>query len=489
MKTFVFFILFLILFSYISPQNSTNATENSTEDIKISFDIDPFKDFDFGNVITLDDTNATSELKKHELIYVLFYTLLCEPCYEFFPTYVNTSKYAEEKNLNIKFAKIEGMGNPNISQEFQLPQFPALFLVYNGSKIFYEGKRTQEALLKFVDRKLKKDIITLDSLSQIKDYISSSIMTLLCTIKNKTHTLYNSFENNAKMRNNMDFIVCTSDECIKEYRENMVLFKEFDEKINIYTKEIGLIDNATSFSLNEFLATYAVESGAELSYYEINMMFEYRRNMVMFFRNSSDENITKYDKIMKELGLELRKNKFYTVTADIQGDPVQQHIARSFIVLPIDLPVLLIYDQNINPKKGDLPHLYILRNLKEEQITKEYFLNFVNRVIEKKERKTLYSQPPRINYNDNGIKIVIGRTFDSDVIDNKNNVLLALINGHIYSPGTDNVLNIMRNLSKKYNEEEDKILFAYSDAQVNEPRDVELAGHIPPLVLLYTNAM
>ena len=47
----------------------------------------------------------------------------------------------------------------------------------------------------------------------------------------------------------------------------------------------------------------------------------------------------------------------------------------------------------------------------------------------------------------------------------------------------------MRNLSKKYNEEEDKILFAYSDAQVNEPRDVELAGHIPPLVLLYTNAM
>ena len=159
------------------------------------------------------------------------------------------------------------------------------------------------------------------------------------------------------------------------------------------------------------------------------------------------------------------------------------------MVLPMDLPELLFFDQTINPKPGDLSHLYILRNLKEEQINKEYLLDFVNSVIQGKARKTLYSQPPRENYDDNGLRVVIGRTFDSDVIDNKNNVLLALTNGAVYSSGTENVLNIMRNLSKKYNEEEDKILFAYSDAQVNEPRDVELAGHVPPIVLLYTNAM
>ena len=47
----------------------------------------------------------------------------------------------------------------------------------------------------------------------------------------------------------------------------------------------------------------------------------------------------------------------------------------------------------------------------------------------------------------------------------------------------------MKNLSKKYDEENDKIIFAYTDAQRNEPRDVVISGQIPPIVLLYTNAM
>ena len=480
---------FLILFSYIFSENSTNITDNSTDGINFSFDIDPFKDFDFGNIIWLDDSNATSEIKKHDLIYVLFYTLICEPCYEFLPIIVNTSKYAEENNLKIKFAKIEGMSNPNISEEFRLSHFPSLYLCYNGSKVLYEGKRTQEGVLKFLDRKLNHDKVILQTLTEIKEYVASSILTILCTIKSKSHPLYDSFINNAKMRNNMDFIACTSDECIKEYGENIVIFKEFDEKINIFTKEMGPIENATSSSFSEFLATYGVEAGVLLSPYEINMMFENRRNMVIFFRNSSNDNITKYDSVIKEIGLELRNKKIYALTADVQGDPIHEHLANSFMVLPIDLPELLFYDENINPKMGDLPHLYILRNLKEEEINKEHLLDFINKVIEGKARKTLYSQPPQESYNQDGLRIVIGRTFDSDVIDNKNNVLLALINGAVQSDATDNVLSIMRKLSKKYNEEEDKILFAYSDAQVNEPRDVELAGHVPPIVLLYTNAM
>ena len=87
------------------------------------------------------------------------------------------------------------------------------------------------------------------------------------------------------------------------------------------------------------------------------------------------------------------------------------------------------------------------------------------------------------------MKIVIGRTFDKDVIDEKNNVLLTLIDEYYINPESENVLNIMKNLSKKYNEENDKIVFAYTDAQKNEPRDVVISGQIPPIVLLYTNAM
>ena len=67
-------IIFLVLFYFISSQeektNTTNNTENVEEDINFKYNSDPFKDLDFGNLIWLDDSNATTEINKYDLIYV-----------------------------------------------------------------------------------------------------------------------------------------------------------------------------------------------------------------------------------------------------------------------------------------------------------------------------------------------------------------------------------------------------------------------------------
>ena len=488
-----FSIIFILLFYFVSCQNSTNDTLNETnftqDDLNNTFEQDPFKNFDFGNLIFLDDSNATETINKYDLIYVLFYGSWCRPCQLFFPVYVNISKYAEEKNLKIKFAKIDAYKSENMTEEFKIEQLPSLFLIYKGQKFFFDGPRTQEAILKFVDRKINNDTFIFNSLSQIDEYINSSYMTLLCTIKNKENELYKSFYALSKAVNFIDFIVCTSDDCIKKYEENIVLFKQFDEKVNLFSKEMSPIDNTTSESLSEFLGIYAIESGAKLTQNEVNMMFAYKRNLVIYFRNSSEESQTKYDPLMKEIGLELRKKKIYSVYSDIEIDPVQEQIANAFRILDIDLPVFVFYDQNINMQKEDLAFLFMIRNIKENQLNKKYLMNYIDDIIAGKVQKTLFSEPPLENYYQNGLKVIIGRTFDSDVIEYKNNVLLALINGGDINEGTDRVLNIMKNLSKKYDEENDKIVFAYTDAQKNEPRDVVISGQIPPIVLLYTNAM
>ena len=488
-----FSIVFILLFYFVSSQNSTNETLNITDfiqdDLNKTFQQDPFKDFDFGNLIFLDDSNATETINKYELIYVLFYGSYCRPCHLFLPVYVNISRYAEEKNLKIKFAKIDAYKSENMTEEFKIEQLPSLFLIYKGERFFFDGQRTQEAILKFVDRKVNNDTFIFNSLSQIDEYLNSSYMTLLCTIKNKENELYKSFYKLSKAVNFIDFIVCTSDECIKKYEENIVLFKQFDEKVDLFSKEMSPIDNTTSESLSEFLGIYAVESGAKLTQNEVNMMFAYKRNLVIYFRNSSEESQTKYDPLIKEIGLELRKKNIYSVYSDIELDPVQEQIANAFRILDIDLPVFLFYDQNINMQSDDLAFLFAIRNIKENQLNKQYLMNYIDDIIAGKVKKTLFSEPPLKNYYQNGLKVIIGRTFDSDVIEYKNNVLLALINGGDINEGTDRVLNIMKNLSTKYDEENDKIVFAYTDAQKNEPRDVVISGQIPPIVLLYTNAM
>ena len=492
-KNISLIILFVLLFAFISSEqqanNSLNTTKNKTKDFSFTLDIDPFDAIDFGNLIWLSDANATSEIEKHEIIFVFFYYPWCDPCLNLLPIYIQAAFMADEKKLGYKFAKINGMNNTKTSELFELREFPSIYLVYKGQRIFYEGKRTSEAILKFVDRKKNDDIITFDSLEPIKEYINSSIRALLCTVKDEKNELRKSFKKLSKEINNIDFIVCTSEECIKEYEENIVLFKEFDEKINIYTKEMGPIKNATSNSLKEFLGTYSIQSGCYLTVNEFNMMMEYSRNMITYYRNETDENQTKYDNVMKEVGIELRKNKIYAVTSDIQGDPVQEEIASAYMVLPMDLPAILVYDQNIHAIQGGLANLYIIRNIKEEQLTKEYILKYVNDIIAGKIKKTLFSEPPLENYYEDGLEIIIGRNFDSDVIENKNNVLLALTNAGVPSKATDNVIGIMKRLAKKYNAKDDKIVFAYSNAQKNEPRDVVISGKKPPIVLLYTNAL
>ena len=91
------------------------------------------------------------------------------------------------------------------------------------------------------------------------------------------------------------------------------------------------------------------------------------------------------------------------------------------------------------------------------------------------------------NYVTDGIKYIIGRTFDKDVIEEKNNVFLTLIDS--YSEETERLLDIMKNLTKKYPTEENKIVFAYMDAARNQPRNIDLLDKTLPLVFLYANAM
>ena len=117
---------------------------------------------------------------------------------------------------------------------------------------------------------------------------------------------------------------------------------------------------------------------------QINMMLEFKRKMLFYFRNSSNDSQIIYDKLIKELGKELRDKKIYTVISDVKGDLLQENIASTFLVLKQDLPTLLLY----------LESPYSLRPIKEEQLNKEFIKEYIDRILDGKILKDLYSEPP-----------------------------------------------------------------------------------------------
>lgn len=495
-----FFLLF-IFFLYIIPisisfEGTNNSTENITESLNNTnetfendFDYNPLKDFDFGNLIWLDDTNATSEIKKHELLFVAFYSPWCQHCQHFLPEYVATSKYAEENNLNVKFAKIDTSVSQNISEEFMIQGIPSIFLIIKGEKYAYEGERNKESILKFLKRKLNGDVYQIETLSQIKNFTDDNPLVLLSTFKDKNNKLHQSFLNYSKTAIYIDFISCQTEECEKEYKQDIILFKKFDEKINKYSVDMPNDKEIEINSVKKFVGIYGVETGATLNTTEINMMFEHQKKMIFYFRNSSIEEQTKFDSVIKELGKEYRSKNIYTVKTDIEGGILQENVASTFIIVPRDLPALLFYDLNPNLSENDYASIYSLRPATKEQLKIENIKEFIDNALNGKIKKDLFSEPPLDNYIIGGLKYVIGRTFDKDVIEEKNNVFLTFIDSRLYSPETDKLLDIMRNLTKKYPTEESKVVFAYSDAVKNQPRDVDINNEAPPLVVLFTNAM
>ena len=499
-KLSFFLILFIFIFPlYISDENVNNSTENITETLNATNETNdqnfffkrPFDDFDFANVIWLDDTNSTSEIKKHELLYIVFYSPWCQYCHIYLPIYVNASRYAEEKNLKVKFAKVDTSVSLNTSDEFKLEGVPSVYLIYKGEKIFFAGERTEEGLFKFLDRKLNDDVYKFEKLEQVKKFVAdSSSLVLLSTLRYENTELYRAFLNYSKVAQSVDFISCVTDECVKEYKQDLILFKKFDEKVNKYTEEYGSISNAKNDSVKELIGTYGVECGGDLNETQLNLMFEHKKKMVFYFRNASMEEHTKYDKVIKDLGKALRKKNIYTSLVDIQGSLLHHNVAQTFVIVNRDLPVVLFYDLNPEADPRELAFIYTIRNGKKEQLNKEYLLDYLNKIEKGEIKKDLYSEPPLDNYTINGLKYVIGRTYDKDVLEEKKNVFLTLIDGGYISNDTERVLSIMRNLTKKYENKEDKnVVFAYFDASRNQPRNIDLSQEMPPLVFLFTNAL
>ena len=333
-----------------------------------------------------------------------------------------------------------------------------------------------------MNRKLNNDIFEIKTLSEIQKYTNSSSLVLLSTFSQSQTPLYQSFLNYSKTAGNVDFLSCTTDECVKEYNQDIILFKNFDEKINKYSIDVGKFADAKPDSVKEFVGTYGFETGAILNETHISMLFEHKKKMLFYFRNSSIKEQVKYDKIIKELGKDFRKRQIYTVVCDIKGNPLYDNLASTFIVLEQDLPALLFFDE--------LAYTYTLRKVTNKELNKDYIKDYVDKILNGEIKLDLYSEPPLENYNINGLKYVIGRTYDKDVIEETKNVFIALIIGALESNETDRMLDIMRNLNKKYNNSEEKqIVFAYCDAGKNQPRDINLSGEDPPVVLLYTNSM
>jgi len=394
------------------------------------------------------------------------------------------AEYCKEQNMNITFSRIDANLYPQASAEYNVSEYPTIYLLLKGKKFQYKGKRTQKLLLKFLKKKLNNDIFTINNLNEINEYINQSSLVLLSTIKNKSSIIYKSFYYYAFNSFDYDFLSCTSEQCYKKYGEDIILFKSFDEKENCYSKDYGELSSANIDSVDDFMSIFGIETGSFLGPIQIDMLLKYeKKKALIYVRNPSIEKDTKYDILFKELGKELRFENIYVFVSD-KGEQENTNIENAFSIAPEDIPCIIYYVQdNYNP--NITLKIYSLRSLDMDKTSIKDIKQFINDVNSNKIRRDLYSQPVEKSVMVNGLRYVVGKTFDKYVTDEKRNVFLAIIGKEDRKDEEILFLDIMRNLTKTFED----ISFCYLYIGANEPRDLFVRNEIFPIGFLYTNAL
>ena len=500
-KNIFILILLLTIITYIYSQkeNETNNKEKINDeqgDNNFEDDEKEYKDyvnsFNYTNVKYYDDTNYTKILDDPNPTFVLFYTQTCHYCFKFLPIFVETADYCYEKKIEANFIRIDSDSSPNATEEFEVEEYPSIFFSYKDEKYRYEGMVTKEDMLTFMEKKKNDDVYIIKNLKEVKNYLDKKNLVLMSTIKNKTSELYQAFIDYAKSTMSVEFISCITDECIKKYGEDVILFKNFDEKENSYIKDYSKIEPDIFFSsVYNFVIIFGMEAGGFLGRKEIDALLNYGKNALIYVRltgkEESDEKPKedKYDILFKQLGKELRFNNTYVFVSDM-GETVGTNIGDAFSILPEELPGIFYYQQNTGDELANVK-IFSKRNLDMNKVDKDFVINFINEIKKGNIQRDLYSEPPSESQMEDGIRHVVGKTFDTYVVNEKKNVFLAVIEDEVYMEEEQNFLRLLKKLSKKY--ENKNIKFAYINISKNEPRDLEIRSDKYPFAYLYTNAL
>ena len=495
-KNYIFILFFLLTITIkISFAEEVNNTNNTTKSI---YDYEDDEDEEDRNkrknetfIIILDDSNYTNVIDKYEALFIIFYPSPCNNCKMFMPHYIRLSHYIYEKNIDLKFAKVEGPNNTKLVNKYNIEAFPTVILLFKGKIYYYDLDINSASLYKFYKKIKNGPIRTIENLSKLEIVLRAYLKILLTTIKDKSLIIYKSLEDYATKNGKIEFVSCISDDCIEKYgKDEIVFFHEGEDKINYYSKEYEPISKANINSVKNFMGIFDIQYGTLLNHQKkLDLLFENdNKKAIFYFRDSNNEKFTSKDIIFKELGKELRLLNIYTYILDITGDDIYELISNFFVVSEIELPTVIYYD--LIDKNQD-SYTYRLINIREKNINKKYILDFLENIEKGKIKRDLHTSfPPKFKEKD-GLINAIGRTYDKDVIENKKNVLILFYDGKNEDEITKQYKELMMDLSEKYSDNEKmNIVFEIIDGRINEPRDIKFDSIEEfPLIYLYTNCL
>lgn len=361
------------------------------------------------NVLVLTDDTFESALKEHQYLFVKFYAPWCGHCKALAPEYEKAAKIAKDDNKPYVLAEVDATTSPTVASKVGIESYPTLKLYINGEAINFDGERNAEAIISFIEKRIKPPSTKLETLEDIKE------------VRNKKgrHCILVT-EDEEELKNYIDIAkkdekyhyYHTSPEVAKEIfpeakKGNVVILRAKDDDPLIYK------DKIESDKFDGFLFANRGILISDLDDIMVEVAFgEEGSKSILLFREPEAEGSKDLDEEFKKLAIELKSSGYFFIRIDPKNTYASQII--SWYDLDVSkFPIL----EGLRIKNDTIRYKYtgkfVLNEMKE----------FVNG-IEQGKIPRFFKSEEIPSENPGPVYKVVGKNFKSEVIDNDLDVLV-----------------------------------------------------------------
>ena len=411
------------------------------------------EEFPVENDITvLTEATFDKALEKYEHMLVMFYAPWCGHCKKFKPELEKAAAVLRKENLIV--AKVDATAEKKLAEKYQVRGYPTVKFFKKGVATEYTAGRREQDVINWVRKKSGPPTKVLKTVEEVENFQKENEV---CAVYfGKDADELKVYESVALKVEDYPFGVVEDEEVAKKFnakQRSVVLFKKFDEKRNDLT-------TVKEKELDEFLNKYSEKRVGSFDDKVTEKVFGKNQPAIVYFGEKGDK-WNEAEKLMEVIADKVG-TKLKVVMTEIK-EGMGMRVAEYIGVKKENLPSVRIIDTRNDIKK------YIM----EGDINEKNILDFIDGWEKGKLKRHLKTQEePKDNNGD--IFVVVGKSFQKEVIDNDKDVMLVF-----YAPWCGHCKQLLpkyEEAAKKLKAKNPKIVLAKMDATENEIESVTITG-------------
>ncbi|KFK42144.1 hypothetical protein AALP_AA2G217000 [Arabis alpina] len=366
-------------------------------------------------VLTLDHSNFTDTINKHDFIVVEFYAPWCGHCKSLAPEYEKAASELSSHEPSIVLAKIDASeeSNKGVANEYQVQGFPTIKILRNGGKSSqdYNGPREAEGIVSYLKKQSGPASVEIKSADVAAEVIGEKSVVAVGVFPKLSGVEYDSFIALAeKLRADYDF-AHTLDAKLLPRGESSVsgpvvrLFKPFDE-LSVDSKDFNA-EALEKFVKESSIPLVTIFDKDPSNHPYVAKFFDSPATKAMMFLNFTGEKAESLKSKYREIATSYKGQDLAFLLGDSESS---QGAFQYFGLEESQVPLIII--QTPDSKK------YLKANVEVDQI-ESWMKDFKEGKVDAHKK----SQPIPAENNE-PVKVVVAETLEDIVFKSGKNVLI-----------------------------------------------------------------